>query len=293
MMLGIDTSNHRVYEARDTYGGELLKPAPHLFNMHLGSTTAEAAKQLIVSKRGDSEFIFREDLFDPVARIRRGRIYFRQGSQNWHVYPANLAERKQLAHIQQLRPNVDCLSEHFMTYGPKYMGKDDKQLRFAAIGSTLDFSVWRIVSIDALTLGQQLITLQPVLFMGILPDVDASLIPAEIRSSLLDALESVANDMKRAMPSSVIDRCRGAAALALRSLDKSHGKDLAKLSEMAEKSTPPRLMAANCAKIINLLHTRAKENTRHDHQYREPTERDAELAVHCLACILTEFKWAK
>ena len=51
-----------------------------------------------------------------------------------------------------------------------------------------------------------------------------------------------------------------------------------------------KYLIASCAKIIALLHVRAKENTSYEMGLRTPDERDAELAVHCLACILTELR---
>lgn len=281
MYLGIDESTNNIYESRNFHGVVPLKPTPFIFNIRFGVTAEEAIAEF--SRHSIPDYKFREDLYDPVSRVKRGRVYVRNDSNiSWFRY-AETEHEKQNSENGMVRLDLP-------TYGRRGL---DSQFAFAAIGTERRHTAWRIVSVEPMINDEELLTLQPVLFLGILPDVEPAVIPAEFRDSLLDALNGVVTDMKRAMPGSVIDRCRGATALAIRSAGGRKDKDLADLAKDAEEMIPKKLMVANCARVINLLHTRAKENTCHDKDYRPPNERDAELAVHCLACILTEFRFVK
>ncbi|MCF7818755.1 MAG: hypothetical protein K9M54_12840 [Kiritimatiellales bacterium] len=280
MYIGIDQYTQKVYESPNQWAVSPLKPAPFLFNAQFGASAEEAIAKL--SECSPDDYKFREDLFDPVSRIKRGRVYRRNASNlTWHRFAETEHEKNESMN--------GMVKMDLPSYGR--IGISNR-FKYASIGTEQSHTAWRIVAVEQMITDEELITLQPVLFMGILPDVDASLIPSDIRQSLLEALEGVVTDMKRAMPGSVIDRCRGAAALALQTLKGCKGKDLGKQANHVE-TVHKKCVIAWSAKIINTLHTRAKENIRHDNQYRPPNERDAELAVHCLACILTELEFAK
>lgn len=279
MFIGIDEDTNKIYESRNRHGVTPLEPSPFIFNVRFGNTAEEAIANLSVHTPHD--YKFREDLYDPVSRIKRGRIYHGNGYLSWFRFPA--------APREALQARDGHIEMRLQSFGRARIGA---QYQFAAVGVEDSHTVWRIVAAEQIVNEEELLTLQPILFLGTLPDVEKSLIPSDLRKPLMEALDGVVADMKRAMPGSVIDRCRGAAALALQSLEGCKGKDLGKQANYVE-TKHKRFVVASCAKIINNLHTRAKENECHDKQYRSPNERDAELAVHCLACILTELELAK
>lgn len=280
MHIGIDEQRHKVYEGQTQYGVTPIQPTPFIFNIRFGATAAEAIDNL--TKHSPHDYKFREDLYDPISRTKRGRVYHRNGCNlTWHRFAESEYEKQ--------KNRSEYIAEDLPTYGRIWI---DENFLFAAIGTERSSSIWRIVAKEQMVNNEEILTFQPVLFMGILPELETSLIPLEIRSPLMNVLKSVSSDMKRSVPGSVIDRCRGAAALALQSMEGCKGKDLGKQANYIE-TEHKRFVIASCAKIINSLHTRAKENTQHDNQYRPPNERDAELAVHCLACILTELGFTK
>lgn len=93
LIIGIDQASGHIYEGSSTGNGRGLWPPPIITPAEIVSEAREANK---LGKNFLHEFdlIFREDYFDPVTKIRRGRFYKRSnGNTNWRVYchPAEIS----------------------------------------------------------------------------------------------------------------------------------------------------------------------------------------------------------
>lgn len=82
--IGFDERSTAVFEGQ-FLRGQILSPSPFFTNCEL--TLSSAAQSLEEYKNLIVTGIFREDSFDPVSRIRRGRVYVEGNQQplEWNV----------------------------------------------------------------------------------------------------------------------------------------------------------------------------------------------------------------
>jgi len=134
-----------IYEGHVFYGGRASFPAPHLFEIVIAETPEEALDQLKRSKE-HSRLLFREDGFDPVSMVRRGRVYEPHGSQptECHVQPVGEAELDEAR-----RENSSVVRKMLFCY-ERYplCSRVSSRQPFAAIGTASGYTMWRIVSND-------------------------------------------------------------------------------------------------------------------------------------------------
>jgi len=296
MLIGIDESNGLVYEGSSYYGGRLLWPSsvvtPAAFYKH-GDAEVKASTR---ASGYEVQYYFREDFFDPVSRIRRGRIYKNGGSQpvNWHVLPHPAA--------QTYHNNVDRAGmeeKRLLTYAscPIARELESNNVGFTTLvlGAGDVYSQWSIVGIECVASNEELITLKAKQNFGVLPEVDWNQVPESFRAKVQETIKTLLDDVHRAGPESVIDRCRDAAAAILRAyLGEEHaGKDLGKLilalSQVQVKDKKQIVISAS--EIIRVFHPRAKPSEKERRTLRPIREHDAELAVQCVGTILCELGW--
>jgi len=293
MFLGIDTNNYIVYEGGNTpWGARALFPSPNLFGLQIAETPEEAPN-LLKRSTEYNRFLFREDGFDPVSMVRRGRIYEPDKSQprECYVYPINEAE------LNEERNNKGVVKKSLFCYqGYRLTSWIPSQQLFAAIGSDNAYSMWRIVSNDRMHSNEELVTMRPLYFLGALPDLSPNNIPEEWRTKVMESVQKVIDSMYKANADSIVELCRHAASASLfahfhEDIPQANQKDLGELAKMAEKKG--RRIIANCGKLIADLHSRLKPNIQMHFGFRSVSERDAELAVQCLSCILSDLGYAR
>jgi hypothetical protein len=291
MDIGLDPHG-LAYEGTGSYGHPIW-PIPVITGAKLAWTSDQI---LEAEKSGNTHGLrFREDSFDPVSRVRRGRIYKAAGAQptQWTVRnhpilaneipqnPMNLA-RKPLFTFQSHSIFNDIKSDP-TNQALLVLGFDDR------------FATWVIVSVEVLSSGEELLTLRLRQSLGALPRISIEQIPEQYRTGMLEKVEKLADDIYRAGPESVIDRARDLASLATIAFFDVSGpeaKDLAIMAKRLEEE-PKKYVAANCAKNIALLHSRAKPSAQARLSFRALREQDAELAVLSVGTILCEFGWAE
>ncbi len=79
MYIGVEPSNGMVFEGSGTYGAKTLWPLPLLTPAKFVSGYSEGDSFVVeeIDSTTLAEYLFREDSFDLVTRIRRGRFYKR------------------------------------------------------------------------------------------------------------------------------------------------------------------------------------------------------------------------
>lgn len=295
MNIGIDRDRNLCYEGRSTWGhavwpSPVITPARIVFEQE-GDLKAENRRDLV----GDA-WIFREDSFDPIARIRRGRFYQagNQQPQKWHVqvHPAIPSETREAN-----KGIVTKLLETF--YGNPIWHrfiKDQKEQPLVLLGFDERFTVWTIINVESISTGEDLVTLKSCSSLGVLPQIESGKIPENSRTAVMASLDAFADEVYHAAPVSVIDRARDAASqilLAYFGLVGEGAKDLGALTHDLEKENEPKIIAVSAARIIARLHARAKPVEKAKYSLREIREQDAELAARCLGVILCELGWAE
>lgn len=163
------------------------------------------------------------------------------------------------------------------------------------LGLDESFSIWTVIARERMYNGEELITLKSRNSLGILPIINDKKILDEFRASVKDSIEGFVDDVYRATPISLIHRARDVAChilLAYFELKANTVLELAPLAEKLEKEEK-KIIGASAAKIIAMLHSRAKPNEQEKHSLPQIREQDAQLAVQCVGTILCEIGWAK
>lgn len=291
--IGIDENNHFVYEAIGTWG-HAIWPLPVL----TPAKTFYVSEGKLVADQGTTLFeckcLFREDSYDPVVRIRRGRFYYSCGQQpaEWWVlnHPVFPDEQKREAPPGAIRKRLVTF------YGRPFDADAKKETRerpLILLGWHDRFTIWTVVNIEAISTGEDLVTLKARTGLGVLPLLDESKIPETYRSAVIESLERFADEVHRSAPVSVIDRARDAAShvlLAYFNALPNNAKDLGELAKQLDSRQ--MIIAASSARIIARLHARAKPVEKLRRRMRQIREQDAELATQCVGTILCELNWS-
>lgn len=297
-MLGIDESRGLVYEGDSSYGVHLIWPTPVLtLAKFLDSTVKEFSA---VGAYSSVKFYFREDSFDPVSRIRRGRFYKSSGSSGvgWWELPNPLVTIQRASEVDdngcQRISVVDCyanrVSSELDTLGISHP--------LVVLGNGKASSIWAIINIEEGLTGEELVTLKARQSLGALPELDVGKLQELNGSNIQEALQTLEDDYHLASPESVVDRANEAATRILNAFLNLKGlgsqdslykaiKAAGQLEQQDKKE-----IVRNAADVVRLLHGRTKYAVQRDKNTREVREQDAELAMQCIGVMLCDLGWA-
>ena len=283
MQLAIDHTEDSVWE---TNGGPSYKidPKPIITGAELVNRSASSFRMSSEDfLRQPNQIIFREDSFDPVTRIRRGRFYRAGNMQPGQIHITDQTAKRSAS-----------IFHPFSVWSEFLRNTADHPLILLGTGER--FSIWNVINVEAITGNEELITLKSRSSFAVLPEVAADQIPTEYRKEAIEALQRFADEVHRSGPISVIDRARDAASLiisALMEIPKAKGVDLGEAIKKLEEKDRNRALTISPARIIARLHARAKPNEKNKHGLRSIRENDAELATQCLGFLLCEVGWAE
>lgn len=299
MHIGYEEDTGHVYEG----GGHpefAVVPAPLLTQAMLIETPEDITR--LPGGRAPLSWVFREESFDPVTRIRRGRLYEPfPGGQPSHScltrgHPANLAGAVGIS-------RGESLTKRLFHYWPcqtlltKPQSGNGLSLAF---GDTRSWSMWRIVQVERVIGDDVLVTLKALSAFGILPELRHEAIPEEHRRSVQAAIDRVLDAAFRESAISAIDQCRNAAValigrwLVSKGEDASLvGKDLGPLVKLVREKPYACSAVAGVGDMIARLHSRGKANEQETNGYRLSQDEDAEASIHAIGFILREFGWAR
>lgn len=292
MFLGIDENQYIVYEGRHHWGARAVFPTPNLFSMQIAETPEEAVP-LLKKQSTFQMLLFREDGFDTVSMMRRGRIYRPDTSYPTQcdvrpISPVELVDAGESRGV--IRKSLRCFHPYLLS------SHSPAKRAFAAIGDANSYSMWRIVSSDRTFLDEELVTMRPLYFLGALPDLSVERISDRWRLQLTETVEKVVASMYKADADSIVELCRHAASASLFAFFDDKIQDLGKtdlgaLAKRAEEKQ--KRIVASSAKILADLHSRVKPNMHLEHGFHPVCDRDAELAIQCLSFILRDLGYAR
>lgn len=291
MSIGIEQNHGLIYEGSRPYGRAvwplpIVTPANIIFDPD-ASVEAETS-----SEPATSQCRFREDYFDPISRIRRGRFYFAEKTQplEWFLQPhPALPFEIQSSGGAHIKKSLDTYMGDSVWHK---LANGRHGAASVVLGLDERFTLWMIVNIEVISTGEELITLKARSSFGILPIIDDQKIPEAHRARTLESIDGFLDEVHRSSPISVIDRARDAASQCLLAHFGLYGSAAKDLRKLAIKLEEERALAAWAANIIARLHARAKPVERAKREMREIREQDAELATQCLGNILCELGWA-
>ena len=228
-----------------------------------------------------------DESYDPVSRIRKGRIFLNNGNQPLHW--------KHIRHplhnnaLNDLGASLCTFSEFNF-----YSILESKGIinPYIVLGTGNHSTIWTIVDAEGSISGEVVLFLKARKVIGALPKVDYSLIiSAKDRSQIEEKLELLYKDLVSAVPDSVVDRCREAACAAgntylIQSGVTEKATDLGKVA--SNLTVAGKQVAANQAATLATLHSRTKTIEQSNRGIRKVNELDAEFAVHSLGLILIE-----
>lgn len=288
--LGIELENGLIYEGKDN-------------PRHLAVPTPIVSQCLLIASCSDLEnlprgldsdpfrWIFREDSFDPVSRVRRGRLFQHLSNVNREsvlvdAYPFPGVVRKDLSVF------IHCTA--LLAHQNRGEGLQ------LAIGHAGAYSLWHILQTEQTVNQDVLVTLRAESAYGVLPTLDLARIPEDGLKAVADAYDRVMKVAYRDSPTSVVDQCRNLCAVVgarwlykltgnRRTLEDDLGECLSAIRKhFGEKEQ--RLIRASL-ETVNLLHPRGKDNERERYDLREVSNEDAELALHATGFVLRELGW--
>ena len=254
--LGFSDHDGVVYEGRLNVGFR-SQPQPLLIPIDFPSYPKENP---FIIKSGPPHQIFREDSYDPVTRIRRGRVFkLRSMSQpcEWHVHDPI---RNDLTHEKWAHGTAQKLECVYF-----YERDSLQEIRKAHPESNKVISVlsaepflesWRVVSIEDSVHGSPILTLRYQRSLAGLPEIDPKKVNPDALNTLLATIEGVENSNHRQGPIDVVDRCRAAASVILGTLSGDRSKDLGGAITLYLSKNRDKEMVGWAAGIINRFHPR-------------------------------------
>lgn len=297
-MLGINESQGLIYEGDSSYGVHLVWPTPVLTRAAFFDSTAKE-----FSSSGTYcpvKFTFREDSFDPVSRVRRGRFYKNSGSSGvrWYALPNPLVTIQRTSEVD----SNGLLAISVVDYYPCILSTELNSLGISfpvvVLGNGKSSSIWTIISVEAGLTGEELVTLKSRQSLGALPELNFEKLRELKGESIQEALQTLEDDYHLASPESVVDRANEAATRILNVFLGSKGRSgqdsLHKAITEAGKldAKDKKVIVGNAADVVRLLHGRTKYAVQRDKNTRDVREQDAELAMQCIGVMLCDLGWA-
>lgn len=299
MYLGIDTNSGHVYEGAGAPQFAVF-PRPAISLAKLIETPDDWRSLPQDVLHTPFPWVFREDSFDPVTRIRRGRLYQTFNNSQPHQWPVSahpldfegvreVAARRQLVMSLYTYSPCDALTTR----------EDRGRGLLLALGSGRAASAWRVVLVETLIDRDVMVTLKAVSAMGIIPELDKSKIAKSNWKSVDQAIDRVLDSAFRETATSVIDQCRNAIQVILARWMLQEGadakvleKDLGEVCSTVASKPFLKHAARDAGNIVRLLHSRGKANVQEIGNLRLPNDEDAEISIQAVAFVLREVGWA-
>lgn len=298
MNLGIDPNTHELFEGAEGYGN-LLWPVPIVTFAEFRSSHDHVMRPDRPLRMEDAPFIFREHTFDAITRVRRG-CFYQQAATNPMPWQIEQHPFSQEVGSRSIHRTVEKQLATFTSFPlMKHFEASGISNPLVILGSPSAFTIWTVVNVEAIQGHDELVTIRSRETFGALPGLYGHE-STDAHRGVLDTVRKLERDIHSASPESIIDRSRECAAAVLRVLLDRHGiagpdKDLSKLisasEQLADYSKGSAVTAS--ARIINRLHSRGKGSEQGRRPTRPIHERDAELAVQCLAFLLVDLDLAQ
>ena len=302
MFLGVDDNSQLLYEGSSTGNGHGLWPAPFLSPALVNGTDPSGSKSLPGGPDHNGyKLLFREDSFDPVTRLRRGRLYRTESRKTWYttVHPLGDPQAGGIQKVAALVLNKDLMS-YSSTHPRELFAKHPIVPYFIDLGFQMSFTRWRLINIENISTGEELLTLKATSFLGSLPELIDEQIPDAYRNAIRERMERLSNVFGIGDSTTIIDLCRALAShvMIARNLEFDGNykpKELADAADWFESKNSDKALykIPNCARILARLHTEHKPISEITGQFRLLTEQDANLALNCVSTILCDLNWAK
>ena len=249
---------------------------------------------------GCSSPLFREDSFDPVTRIRRGRFYVLTN-------PSSLILSPDRVHNYPYGPHIGVGGgwQADGYYKPAGIGDLPDAHRIESmelvLGDAPGRTLWRVVAAERISSGELLFTLRAIAPLGTLPvlvntlpTLDGAIADA---TAVRQAMDQLVDAFHRQQATPIVDVARETVKVILTAWlgVSAQGKDLGKVIEGIPDDKSLMRWAAS---IVNRLHPRGKSAERETRaaqgvMLRPVVDEDAETSVHLVGLVLREVGWVR
>ncbi|WP_155901513.1 HEPN domain-containing protein [Mariprofundus ferrooxydans] len=288
-------------------GSRAVWPAPVLVPAAINLASEPTLSPAKMDSWSGAQLVFREDSFDPVSRVRRGRFYKQHGGQpnrnDWYVIiaPPVSAFSSEIDNRTPglVKKSVFTYQSYKLTAQLNGLGGDQALI---VLGQDEASTVWAIINVETIHSGEELVTLKARQSLGALPAVNWEKVPELSKSIVREKLDSLEHDFRKAGVESVVDRAREAATAILsaflqaQGVVEAKGMDLGGLVNLLiERHGKHQNRIIACASEVPArLHSRAKHAEQEKRENLPPIrEQDAELAVLCVGTVLRDIGWAE
>lgn len=248
---------------------------------------AHSKKPILPHFVSDMKLVFFELSFDPISRIKRGKLYkLDESPQPNSLYPSSSGGVYQ---ISSSNAQNSVQAYKFISYDltRSFSARDT----FLIFGNSRFETRWKILSIDASVTNEEVLVLQEVNSIGSIPSLNKNTIPERYYSEIQTEYDSLLAELNSS-PESVIDHCRDVATSLLSAIigdiEKKERVDLGKLISRLDNKF---LVIKSSAGIVNRLHPRRKPNERAKYELHELSRAESDFAVQCIFQIIREMKW--
>jgi hypothetical protein len=295
--IGIEYHQRLFYEGESSYGrGIWPSPTILLATVLPSPPTVDSVPE--TEDLGYARLVFREDSFEPVTRIRRGRLYSNIATsqpQQWQVqpHPACPEEGSRGGIGGGWSPK---LLYGFAAWNAAQQLGSSAQSALLALGPRSAYTLWRVLSVERIVTGEDLVTLKARGSLGILPELNRDAVPADALSKTFEVLDNLVQAAHTSGPASVIDRARDASqwclGVWLSARDPSKRWQIEELGALAKRLETERALSSLVGRAVARLHSRAKPNESERFASRPTVEGDAEFALAAVGLLLREIGWA-
>lgn len=257
MYLGIEHDTGLIYEGSGNAEIPAI-PLPAVLQAKLIETEQDWQRLPGGLASDPMQWAFREDSFDPVTRIRRGRLYQPWGASqpsDQHVLPHPYDDPMRRAVTnsgrQVKRLNVYATCSELLNQPRRGEGLT------LALGMRDAASAWLILSTELLANRAVMVTLKAMSVFGVLPALDESKLPAAFRSIVKQSFEKVLDSAFRESPSSVVEHCRDAMQVCISRWLMAQGhhervkrEELAPIAKLVEGEPYELACVGNLARVV-------------------------------------------
>lgn len=305
MKIGFDRNSHTFYEGFSGLRGANPLSSAITFTQATFISNSDKGLDDVLDAIDPSEYrlLFREDSFDPITKIRRGRFYRRDistsnPSPSLVIPPPGLeasaakasgvhAVNKSLTVFERTR-----IKEHF---------QQPSTWPLVILGWKSSPTFWRVLQIENISTGEELVYLRARNSIGILPELDfkKESISIEDQAEMNAKFSSLINDLHTSTAQSIIDHCRDLAEVILRSKIRQKnssfkGGELDGLIKSFSDLYPDSFrLISHYSQIIRQFHQRRKTALQDKTSMRVILEEDAELVVACISSMIRDLDLAR
>ncbi len=252
-----------------------------------------------ISSVVDTEYVFREYLYDPLTRIRRGIFYKPSGDQGGHHWQASCISNGIYGPLIGINLNeFDDEGRYIINNAEDVLHKN-----IVKIGDNNNFTTWSIIDNEINIFGQNIFTLRNQSMLGVLPKLhtillneQGEILNEDVVKSIKVSLNNVINVYHRFQPVPMVDATRETTRIILAAWigKNTNGYDL---GNIIKKIPEKNKIIEKAATIINLSHphTRSTEQEKQAEKGNiicKPIEEDAQTGIYLIGMILREIGWS-